>query len=285
MSEWLLAQWALPGVRVALALAALALLVLTFGLWAWRTERLHYGRPFGRIDARIEPVATSPAEPLMAADESVQALQVSLAGLEQFEHMQAQLRQRLTTAQQALDSDSSKVSDAVELMRRAAVEMKLPHTVFEIYEGLRLFPRKPASSQAADQAWHQEVGVAPGRVLVLDEPTRQTLVDFSCAGRVMRIAGRSYVLSRSAFDELTLFDGGEQAVLTVRVSLDTDRMQVRSATIEGYRPGSWVPVLVTTRALMDERRERLLMASRYREVDKLRSSFGIEANNRYRRTV
>jgi hypothetical protein len=74
-------------------------------------------------------------------------------------------------------------------------------------------------------------------------------------------------------------------VLTVRVSLDTDRMQVRSATIEGYRPGSWVPVLVTTRALMDERRERLLMASRYREVDKLRSSFGIEANNRYRRTV
>ncbi len=285
MSDWLLAQWALPGVRVVLALAALALLVLTFGLWAWRTERLQSGRPFGRFDARIEPVAATPAEPVMVADESAQALHVSLAGLEQFEYPQAQLRQRLSAAQQVLDSDSRKVSDAVELMRRAAVEMKLPHTVFEIYEGLRLLPRKTASSQAADQAWHQEVGLTPGRVLVLDEPTRQTLVDFSCAGRAMRIAGRSYVLSRSAFDELTLFDGGEQAVLTVRVSLDTDRMQVRSATIESYRPGLWVPVLVTTRALMDERRERLVMASRYRDVDKLRSSFGLDANNRYRRTV
>lgn len=285
MSDWLLAQWALPGVRVVLALAALGLLVLTFGLWAWWSERLQTGRPFGQFDDRTEPIAAAPSNAVLAADESIQALQVSLAGLEQFEQMQAQLRQRLNAAQEMLESDSSKVSDAVELMRRAAAEMKLPQTVFEIYEGLRLLPRKPPSSQAADHAWHQEVGVSPGRVLVLDEPTRQTLVDFSCADRVLRIAGRSYALSKTAFDELTLFDGGEQAVLTVRVTLDIHRMQVRSATIESYRPGPWVPVLVTTRALMDERRERLLMASRYRDVDKLRSSFGIDANNLYRRTV
>jgi len=285
MFDWLLAQWALPGIRVVLALAALVLMVLTFGLWAWWSERLHSSRSFGNIDDRSEPVATAPPAPVLAADESIQALQVSLAGLEQFEKMQAQLRQRLSAAQEVLESDSSKVSDAVELMRRAASEMKLPHTVFEIYEGLRLLPRKPPSSQAADQAWHQEVGVSPGRVLVLDESTRQTLVDFSCAGRVLRIAGCSYALSRTAFDELTLFDGREQAVLTVRVSLDTNRMQVRSATIESYRPGPWVTALVTTRALMDERRERLLMASRYRDVDKLRSSFGIDANHLFRGTV
>jgi len=74
MFDWLLAQWALPGIRVVLALAALVLMVLTFGLWAWWSERLHSSRSFGNIDDRSEPVATAPPAPVLAADESIQAL-------------------------------------------------------------------------------------------------------------------------------------------------------------------------------------------------------------------
>jgi len=85
------------------------------------------------------------------------------------------------------------------------------------------------------------------------------------------------VLSRASFDELTLFDGVDAAVMTVQVKLQADRLRVLESTVTSYRPGPWLAALVESRALMDERRERLLMQARYRDVDRMRVDFGIGA--------
>ena len=161
-------------------------------------------------------------------------------------------------------------------MRRAALEMRLPDTVFEIYESLRLLPRKSAEAQQVDREWHRQARIEPGRVVVIDEATRECIVDFTASGRQFRVTGRSYELSRSNFDELTLFDGRDLAVLMVRVKLEPDRLRVIEATVTSYRPSPWVAVLVESRALMDERREKLLLKSRFRDVEKMRADFGMD---------
>jgi len=175
-----------------------------------------------------------------------------------------------------MEAERGNVGSAVQLMRRAALEMRLPDTVFEIYESLRLLPRKSAEAQQADREWHRQARIEPGRVVVIDEATRECIVDFTASGRQFRITGRSYKLSRSNFDELTLFDGRDQAVLMVRVKLEPDRLRVIEATVTSYRPSAWVAVLVESRALMDERREKLLLKSRFRDVEKMRADFGMD---------
>ncbi len=266
--------WTLPalsqGLQVVLALAGLGLLVVTFGVWAVWAERRRLRQP--ARGARDEPVVPEPP----AADASADALQQSLASLERFDQLQGDLRQRLSRAGQALEAERGSVVSAVQLMKQAAAEMRLHDTVYELYEGLRLLPRKSGEAQQADRDWHRQARIEPGRVLVLDESTRQTVVDFSAAGRALRISGRSYTLTRASFDELTLFDGPAQAVLTVRLTLQPDRLKVVEAVVSSYRPGPWVAVLVEARTLMDERREQLLLSARYRDVEKMRADFGLD---------
>jgi len=261
-----------PGYKVVIALACLALLVIAFGVWALVSERR---RLRSRISSpRVEPVVVVAPPP--PADASVDALEQSLSSLERFASLQSDLRHRLALANSEMEAERGNVGSAVQLMRRAALEMRLPDTVFEIYESLRLLPRKSAEAQQADREWHRQARIEPGRVVVIDEATRECIVDFTASGRQFRITGRSYKLSRSNFDELTLFDGRDQAVLMVRVKLEPDRLRVIEATVTSYRPSAWVAVLVESRALMDERREKLLLKSRFRDVEKMRADFGMD---------
>jgi hypothetical protein len=265
------------GWRVVLALAGLMLLVLGFGLWAVLSERRRQRSPTLRPPTlRVEPAASERLA-LPALDEPTQALQQSLANLQHFDRLQSDLRQRLAQAGQALAAERDQLGTAVQLMKRSAIEMRLPETVYEVYESLRLMPRKPAEAQRADRDWHGLARVESGRVLVLDERSRQTVVDLVVAGRAFRISGRSFTLSRASFDELTLFDGLDAAVMTVQVKLQADRLRVLESTVTSYRPGPWLMALVELRALMDERRERVLMQARYRDVDRMREHFGMGA--------
>ncbi len=261
------------GDRVVVALALLVLSVVVFGAWAVRSERRRSRAREAAAAAAVEP--TEQPEP--PADASVQALHQTVRSLEHFERLQTELRQRLQQGDQALEAEHDRVGSAVQLLKRAAQEMRLPQTVFEVYEGLRLLPRKSSEAQQADRSWHRQVGVEPGRVLVLDDATRQTQVDFVLDGASMRISGRSYTLSRGSFDELTLQDGSRAAVLTVRIKLSPDRLAVLEAAVTGYRPGPWVEALVAVRVRMDERHAALLRGPRLRDLDKLRADFGIGA--------
>ena len=261
------------GDRVVVALALLVLSVVVFGAWAVRSERRRSRAREAAAAAAVEP--TEQPEP--PADASVQALHQTVRSLEHFERLQTELRQRLQQGDQALEAEHDRVGSAVQLLKRAAQEMRLPQTVFEVYEGLRLLPRKSSEAQQADRSWHRQVGVEPGRVLVLDDATRQTQVDLVLDGASMRISGRSYTLSRGSFDELTLQDGSRAAVLTVRIKLSPDRLAVLEAAVTGYRPGPWVEALVAVRVRMDERHAALLRGPRLRDLDKLRADFGIGA--------
>jgi hypothetical protein len=261
------------GDRVVAALALLVLGVLVFGVWAvWGERRRSQARRAAPAPA-IDP--TDLPEP--PADASVQALQQTLRSLEHFERLQGDLRQRLQQTDQALEAEQDRVGSAVQLLKRAAQEMRLPETVFEVYEGLRLMPRKSSEAQQADRTWHRQVGIEPGRVLVLDADSRQTQMNFVLDGAAMRISGRSFMLSRGSFDELTLLDGGHSAVLTVRIKLSPDRLTVLECAVTGYRPGAWVEAWVALRTRMDERKAALQRGPRLRELDKLRSEFGIGA--------
>lgn len=262
------------GWRVVLALAGLILLVLGFGVWAVLTERRRTSPPRRDPAAASEPPVDA-APP--ALDAPTLALQQSLASLQHFDQLQADLRERLAQAGHALEAERDQLGAAIQLMKQSALEMRLPETVYEVYESLRLMPRKAADAQRADREWHRLARVESGRVLVLDERSRQTVVDLVVAGRSFRISGRSFELSRVSFDELTLFDGVDAAVMTVQVKLQADRLRVVEATVTRYRPGPWLAALVETRALMDERRERLLLQSRYRDVDRMRVDFGVGA--------
>jgi len=264
------------GDRVVLALALLVLSVVVFGAWAVRSERRRSRARQAVVAAAIDPTE-QPEPPEPPADASVQALHQTVRSLERFERLQTELRQRLQESDQALEAEHDRVGSAVQLLKRAAQEMRLPQTVFEVYEGLRLMPRKSSDAQQADRSWHRQVGVEPGRVLVLDEASRQTQVDFGLDGAPMRISGRSYILSRGSFDELTLLDGGRTAVLTVRIKLSPDRLAVLEAAVTGYRPGAWVEALVAVRVRMDERHAALMRGPRVRDLDKLRADFGIGA--------
>jgi hypothetical protein len=261
-----------PGYKVVMALACLALLVIAFGVWALVSERRRTRGPV--LSPRVEP--GDAAAPPPVADASVDALQQSLSSLERFDALQSDLRHRLARANTEMEAERGNVGSAVQLMRRAALEMRLPETVFEIYESLRLLPRKSAEAQQVDREWHRQARIEPGRVVVIDEATRECIVDFTASGRHFRVTGRSYELSRSNFDELTLFDGRDLAVLMVRVKLEPDRLRVIEATVTSYRPSPWVAVLVESRALMDERREKLLLNSRFRDVEKMRADFGMD---------
>jgi hypothetical protein len=203
-------------------------------------------------------------------------LHQTVRSLEHFERLQGELRQRLQQSDQAMEAEHDRVDTAVQLLKRAAQEMRLPETVFEVYEGLRLMPRKSSEAQQADRSWHRQVGIEPGRVLVLDAASRQTQVDLALDGAAMRISGRTYTLSRGSFDELTLLQG-HSPVLTVRIKLSSDRLAVLEAAVTGYRPGPWVEALVSVRARMDERHAALLRGPRLRDLDKLRADFGIGA--------
>ncbi len=261
------------GDQVVVALALLVLCVVLFGVWAVRGERRRSRARLAAPAQAVDP-AILPEPP---ADASVQALHQTLRGLEHFERLQGELRQRLQQTDEALEAEQDRVGSAVQLLKRAAQEMRLPETVFEVYEGLRLMPRKSTEAQQADRGWHRQVGIEPGRVLVLDADSRQTQVDFALDGAAMRISGRSYMLSRGSFDELTLLQAGHSAVLTVRIKLSPDRLSVLEAAVTGYRPGAWVDALVAVRARMDERHAALLRGPRMRDLDKLRADFGIGA--------
>jgi len=260
-----------PGYQVALALAGLALVVLSVALWAWRAER--------RRSARRDPAAQGAPEPALdaaVAEPSVQALHASLSGLERFDRLQADLRHRLAQADGAMARERDVVENAVQLMKRAAQEMRLPETLHELYESLRVLPRKPPHAQQADREWHRLARIEPGRSLLLDAEMRHYVVDFTASGHPLRISGRSFKLSRTQFDELTLFDQHGKALFTTRVKPGPGPDAPVEATVMSYRPGPWVGLMVETRALMDERRQSLLMRARYRDVERMRADFGLE---------
>ena len=74
-------------------------------------------------------------------------------------------------------------------------------------------------------------------------------------------------------------------MLTVRVKLTADRVSVLETAVMSYRPGLWVGMLSEVRVRMDERRERLLLGSRHRDIEKMRTDFGLNMNVQTVRTA
>ncbi|MDM7942382.1 MAG: hypothetical protein QUV35_07115 [Hydrogenophaga sp.] len=272
MLEWLLGFPLRPGYQVAWVLATLFCVVWVIGLRQIRRQR----RQAEHSRAERQALSRDGVEPTDEA--SLEALRNTLGSLEKYDRLQGSLRERLQTTRQQTASARVRMESQAGLLRQSAVEMRLPHTVHEIFESLRLLPRKSAQAQQADREWHRLVGIEPGPVLVLDAASSHCVVDFECFGRAMRITGRTFKLSRAVFDELSLFDDQEQPVLTARVVPDPQRLNIVEATVSSHRPGPWVDLLVESRLLMDERRETLLLHSQYRDLEKMRDDFGLDAN-------
>jgi hypothetical protein len=127
-----------PGYKVVIALACLALLVIAFGVWALVSERRRLRR---RISSpRVEPVVVVAPPP--PADASVDALEQSLSSLERFASLQSDLRHRLALANSEMEAERGNVGSAVQLMRRAALEMRLPDTVERLQHSCHPYPQK-----------------------------------------------------------------------------------------------------------------------------------------------
>lgn len=270
MAEWLLGFPLRPGYQVALVLAILFCLVWVIGVRQIRLQR----RRGDQI--KFQGLAAS-TEEIEAPDEAaVEALRNTLGSLEKYDRLQTQLRERLERTRRETESTRVRMESQAQLLRQSAIEMRLPHTVHELFESLRLLPRKSAQAQQADREWHRLVGIEPGPVLVLDAASSHCVVDFACFGRAMRITGRTFKLSRSTFDEVSLFEDQDYPVLTSRVIQDPKRSRILETAVSTYRPGSWVDLLVDSRALIDERRETLLLHSQYRDLEKMRDDFGLD---------
>ena len=271
-----------PGYQVVLLLALIGVLVALAGLVLLRRERQQ--QRLAPRQRREPPVAalTAPNGPNGPnGPDEPNALAQSLQGVERLIDLRHDLRVRLGLAQATLEAQRADVESAVALMKRAALDMRLPDTLFEAFESLRRLPAKSAEAQAADLQWHAQVGIVPERVQVFDDGVATTVVTCSIAGRPLCISGRNFALSHARFDELTLFDGPDEAVAVavavVRMRLSDDRRQVLERAVVSYRPGDWVAVLVACRAQMDERHEQLLLQARYRDVETLRTRFGLAA--------
>ena len=277
MFEWFLDFPLRPGYQVAWVLATLICLIVLIGLSQFRRRRRvasHAALPGERIE---NPVLVSDAP-------SASALTKTLESLEKYSRLQASLRERLEHTRAQAELTKVHVESTAQLLRQSASEMRLPHVVHEIYQSLRSLPKKSLLVQQADRDWHQMVGVEPGPVLVLDAAAAHYVVDFTCFGRPLRVTCRTFKLSRSTFDELSLFDGQDHPVLTSRVFLDQQRLHILDATVSMYRPGPWVDVLLDSRALIDERRETLLLHSQYRELEKMRDDFGLNGSLKRQRS-
>lgn len=266
---WRVDLWR-PGYQLALVLGVLACAVSATG---WLLVRRNLTGP--RRLPRASPLEPGFPDPALGGGGWADALAQSAQALERFDAMQSSLRERLNRSREMLQSDRKSLGSAVELMKRAALEMRLPQTLFELYEGLRLRPRKPAQAQEEDLRWHRRIGVSPGGVLVFDEASRHTRVDFGFGGLGWRIVGRSYELSRLTFDELALFDAQGTALAVVRVRLSAERTVVTEASVQRYRPGEWVEMMASCRVAMDERREELMLDMQYRDLHRLKDDFGL----------
>ena len=279
MFEWLLDFPLRPGYQVAWTLGTLICVIVLVGLYQIRQRRI-----------QVVGSGTPPHEPVDASGHaadvpSAEALAKTLESLEKYSRLQASLRDRLDRARAETALSKVRVESAAQLLIRSATQMRLPHAVHEICESLRVLPRKSLQVQQADREWHKLAGIEPGPVLVLDEAAAHYVVDFTCFGRPLRVTCRTFKLSRSVFDELSLFDDHDGPVLTSRVFLDPQRLHILDTSVSLYRPGPWVDVLLDTRALMDERRETLLLHSQYRELEKMRDDFGLNSSPMKRRAA
>lgn len=271
MLDWLLGFPLRPGYQVAWILATLFCGVGLIGMG-------QIGKQHRRMrQVRSQSLAALQAERDVPDEVTAEVLRNTLQSLEEFDRLQGDLRERLERTRLSAESARTRLESQAELLKQSALEMRLPHTVHEIFESLRLLPRKSAQAQQTDLDWHSLAGVVPGPVLVLDAAANHCVVGFRCAGRELRVTGRTFKLSRVTFDELSLFEDQQHPVLTARVMRDPKRSRILDVTVPTYRPGRWVDVLVRAWALIDERRETLLLHSQYRDVEKMRDDFGLDA--------
>jgi hypothetical protein len=269
MFEWLLGFPLRPGYQVAWILATIFCMVWVIGFRQIRLQRRKV------VLLKTQAFAALKAENDVPDEGSAELLRNTLDSLEKFDRLQSDLRDRLERTRINAESARVRLESQTQLLRQSAIEMRLPHTAHEIFESLRLLPRKSALAQQADRDWHQLAGIEPGPVLVLDAVANHSVVDFRCFGRELRVTGRTFKLSRYAFDELSVFADQEHRVLTARVMLDPQRVRILDVIVSTYRPGLWVDALVDVRALIDERRETLLLHSQYRDLEKMRDDFGL----------
>lgn len=258
LADWL-ADPGFVGYGAAAALFVAGVVTIGYALTTRRSAGIRKSEP-------IEHVVASPD------DDPIAAAQASLA---RFDELQRSLRAQFVVMENALRAEREGVHAAVAEMRLAAAEMRLPETVVEIYDSLRALPRKSVEAQAEDCRWHARAGITPGRVLSLSDGLRETEVGFEVQGRPMRIRGRSYALTRSNFDELSLIDGDGTVVLMVKVRRPSDTLAPGAAEILGYRPGDWLASMTECRLRMDARRHEALLAAGHRDVVKLREDFGL----------
>jgi hypothetical protein len=204
------------------------------------------------------------------------AVRLSRRSTEQFRGLQTALRVRMDRWRQELDLRRDTTLQAIEVIRLSAMSIRLPQTMVELYQSLSALPRKPPEAQRADFEWHAQAGVTPLRPALWTDHRSGGQVEFAVEEHSFSLVRQTFALPSIGFDELTLFDADDVAVARVRVRLGQEYQQIEESAVVGCRPGAWTSVFAALRVRMDERRESLLIRTRYREVSRLRSDFGLE---------
>jgi len=226
-----------------------------------------------RRGSRRQPVATRADDD--GTGEMQEAIVASLNALQKFHASQVGLRSMLSSRTRQLEERRAATVAAVELIRKSAHGFRLPNTLAELYASLISLPRKSADAQRADFAWHALAGVQPLAMHRWQGDGRDGSVELTVGG-VAFVLGKVTVESPAlSFEEFTLRDGDGEMLARVRIRLAPDRTASADSVVTACRPGPWIGRFTELRTRMDERRETVLLKTRYRDVAQLRSDFGI----------
>ena len=206
----------------------------------------------------------------------LEAVTYALETRDQFETLEQRLQHRLKHWRDSVETRRMTTLQAVEIIRQSATAIRLAQTIWELYESLIAWPRKSQEAQRADLEWHAQAGVKPLVWRIWQDPAGEGFVGCEVEGHPFSIVCKSFELSNISFFELTLFDSADTVLARVRVRADEDTRQVEDSVILACRPGRWIHVLADLRVRMDERRESVLMRTRYQELTRMRSDFGLD---------
>lgn len=263
-----------PGLILAAISAALVVLMLLVVLWAPKTPRASRRKvPTPSIERPAEhPVG-------MAGAPTAEIERVWSEAVKSMRELEHELGQELTDFEQALVRERREVETKTESLKASAIENRLPLTLYELYEGMRHFPKKSPQAQSSDLEWHAKIGV--GGIKVLDTsskliPGRE--VYFTLDGESFSILGTHHRYSQTAFIEISLYDSEDVLLVTVRVRPQEEGMALAEQAVISMKPGDWLQKLLSCRARMDLRHQQVSLLTQHRDVQQLKENFAIRTD-------
>ncbi len=141
-----------PGFVLAVLSAVLALVMVLVFLLPGKKTRLKSG-------SRIVPSgqADTPAKPLVQVSPEIDRIWAE--AVRSMQALEQELGQELTNFEKQLLSEREEVESKTEALKSAALEKRVPLTLYELYEGMRHFGKKSPKAQQSDLEWHAKIGV------------------------------------------------------------------------------------------------------------------------------